>query len=117
MVGSSRSRGVELRRRLLTLICWPLAAFMWAKEVPRDGAPLSPRSSAPSPLDFLRRRAALPLASREDECWSLAVFRRGNGSEPAMLGKWEGCARRVSMSYAVREAVEAAWKGLRETCR
>lgn len=48
----------------------PLAAFKWAKEVDRAGAPVSPLSSAAIPLDFLLRRAALPLASWEVENWS-----------------------------------------------
>lgn len=62
----------------------PLAAFKWANEVDRAGAPVSPLTSEPMPLDFRRRRAALPLASWEVAYWSW-VLRRGNGSEAAIL--------------------------------
>lgn len=64
----------------------PLAAFRWAKDVARDGAPVSPRGSALKPLDFLLRRTASPLASCEVEDWSCTVLSGGNGSVVAMLG-------------------------------
>lgn len=72
----------------------PLAAFRWAKEVDKAGAPVSPLVSAAMPLDFLLRRAALPLASWEVEYWSWAL-RRGNGSEAAMLGSAHSTAART----------------------
>lgn len=51
---------------------------------------MSFRDSACAPLDFLLRRAALPLASCEVEKWSFAVLRGGKGSVVAMLNSRDG---------------------------
>lgn len=84
----------------------PLAALRWAKEVPSDGALVSPlRSPCWRPLDFLLRRAALPLAFCDVGNWSL--LRRGKGSEPeaAMVGSeawyaWSGEEQRSTKYLA-----------------
>lgn len=89
----------------------PLAPFRWAKDVPSDGAPVSPRNSLWTALDFLLRRAALPLASCDVEKCSFAVPRRGNGSGPdpgaAMMGDGDG-----EQSEVVVRTTGVGWLGV-----
>lgn len=84
--GGERRRGA---RRCVDGHTLPLAPLRWAKEVPSEGAPVSPRISPWTALDFLLRRA---VASCDVERGLFAAPSSGKGSEPdpvaAMMGVW-----------------------------